>query len=83
MSASNTPNSTTKGPPTTERYLDTRLLPDEDADLRREILAVLGEEWLYAKNIWLAGRSPAELIGTPDEFQVRLVFRSVKGADLS
>ncbi len=83
MSASNVPNSSSRGQPSGERYLDIRLLPDEDTDLRREILAVMGEEWLYAKNVLLAGRSPAELIGTPDEFQVRLVFRSVKGADLS
>ena len=46
------------------------LLPDEDPDLRREILRTIGEEWLNAKNLWLEGRSPNDLIGTRDEFQV-------------
>jgi hypothetical protein len=80
MSASNAPKPTEKGQP---RYLDTRLLPDENPDLRKEILEIMGEGWLYAKNLWLAGRTPAELIGKPDEFQVRVLLRSVKGADLS
>jgi hypothetical protein len=64
------------------RY-DTTPLPGEFSDLRTEILVFLGEDWFYAKNVRLAGRSPAELLGTPEEFQVRLILRSIKGADLS
>ncbi|MBV9825354.1 MAG: hypothetical protein JO001_06745 [Alphaproteobacteria bacterium] len=64
-------------------YYDTTLLPDEDPDLTREVLETVGEAWLYAKNVWLAGRTPAELIGTRDEFQVRNLVRSIKGADLA
>jgi hypothetical protein len=43
----------------------------------------IGEEWLNAKNLWLEGRSPNDLIGTRDEFQVRDLFRSIKAAALS
>jgi hypothetical protein len=67
----------------TKDYVDTALLPDEDPNLRAEILNIVGEEWLYAKNIHLQGRTPAELIGTRDEFQVRLLLRSIKSGDLS
>lgn len=79
---------TTTPPETGQRstqapYIDKSLLPDEDPDITREILDVMGKDWLYTKNIWLAGRVPAELIGTPDEFQIRLLLRSIKGADLS
>jgi hypothetical protein len=59
------------------------LLPDEDPNLRSEILKVVGEDWLYAENTRLGGHTPHELIGTPDEFRVRLVLRSIKSADLS
>ena len=62
---------------------DTSLLQDEDRDLQREIVQVVGEEWLRAKNSWLGGRAPQEFIGTPDEFRVRNILRSIKGADLS
>jgi hypothetical protein len=65
------------------KFRDTRLLPDEDQNLRREITSTIGEEWLYAKNVWLEGRTPNELIGTRDEFEVRDLFRSIKGAALS
>jgi hypothetical protein len=64
-------------------FRDRSLLPDEDPDLRREILRTIGEEWLNAKNLWLEGRSPNDLIGTRDEFQVRDLFRSIKAAALS
>jgi hypothetical protein len=64
-------------------YRDTSLLPGEDVDLRAEILRTLGEEWLYAENIWLGGRIPSELIGTPDEFQVRDVLRSIRFSGIS
>ena len=63
------------------KYRDTSLLPDEDANLTREILDVVGEEWLHAKSILLGGHSPKELIGTPDEFQVRIALRLIKSAE--
>jgi hypothetical protein len=66
-----------------ELEVETSLLPDEDPNLRREIVDVIGEEWLYAENSRLGGHAPQELIGTPDEFRVRLVLRSIKSADLS
>jgi hypothetical protein len=65
------------------KFRDTSLLPDEDPNLREEILRVVGEEWLNTENIRLGGHAPRELIGTPDEFRVRLVLRSIKSADLS
>jgi Protein of unknown function (DUF2384) len=58
-------------------------LPDENPNLREEILKVIGEEWLNTENTRLGGHTPRELIGTPDEFRVRLVLRSIKSADLS
>ena len=64
-------------------YLDQRLLPDEDKDLRSEILRTLGplgEEWLTSQNIHLGGSSPQDLIGTRDEFSVRVALRSLKVA---
>jgi hypothetical protein len=64
-------------------FRDMSLLPDEDPNLRGEILRSIGEEWLNAKNVWLEGRSPNDLIGTRDEFQVRDLFRSIKAAALS
>jgi hypothetical protein len=67
----------------TTNYLDMSLLPDEDPNLKREILKVVGEEWLYAENTRLGGHSPQDLIGTPDEFRVRLVLRSIKSTDLA
>jgi Protein of unknown function (DUF2384) len=59
------------------------LLPGEDQNLRKEILKVVGEEWLHTANTRLGGHTPQELIGTPDEFRVRLILRSIKSADLS
>lgn len=67
----------------TTKFRDTSLLPGEDPNLRTEILKVVGEEWLHAENTRLGGHTPEELIGTPDEFRVRLVLRSIKSADLS
>ena len=61
-------------------YQDMSLLPDEDPNLRREILDTLGEDWLHTKNWRLAGHTPEELIGTPSEFRVRVVLRSIKMA---
>jgi hypothetical protein len=66
-----------------ELYRDTSLLPGEDPNLEREILETIGEEWLRAKNMRLGGRAPVELIGTSNEFRVRVVLRSIKGAEPS
>jgi hypothetical protein len=64
-------------------FQDKSLLEGEDPNLTTEILKVVGEEWLKAGNTRLGGHSPQELIGTPEEFRVRLVLRSIKSADLS
>jgi len=64
-------------------FRDQRLLPGENPDLKIEILNTLGEEWLYAKNLWLEGRAPDELIGTSEEFKVRDLLRSIRVAALS
>jgi len=65
------------------RFRDQRILPDENPDLRRENLNTIGEEWLFAKNLWLEGRAPDELIGTSEEFKVRDLLRSIRAAALS
>ena len=59
------------------------LLPDEDPKFRNEILRTVGEEWLHTPNVWLAGHTPEDLLGTPSEFQVRDILRSVMVAALS
>jgi hypothetical protein len=59
------------------------LLPGEDANLKDEILEVIGEQWLYTKNSWFSGRAPIALIGTPEEPVVRDIVRSIKAADFS
>jgi hypothetical protein len=65
------------------RHKDTSLLPGEDENLRKEIVDTMGDEWLQAKNVWLANRAPVEVIGTPDEFHVRALLRSLRVAALS
>ena len=65
------------------RHQDTSLLPDEDPNLRKEIENSIGDGWLNAKNIWLGNRAPSELLGTPDEFHVRALLRSLRAAALS
>jgi hypothetical protein len=65
------------------RRSDSELLPDENPDIKKEILEVVGEEWLHAKNTWFAGRTPLALIGTPEEPELRDVVRSIKAADFS
>lgn len=62
---------------------DTSLLPGESPSLRKDILETVGEEWLHAKNIALQGRSPADLIGTREEFRVRQMWRSFMAAAIS
>jgi hypothetical protein len=64
-------------------HKDTSLLPDEDPNLTNEILNTVGEDWMYVKNVWLGNRAPRDLIGTPDEFHVRALLRSIKVAALS
>jgi hypothetical protein len=65
------------------KQLDTRLLPDEDEDLEKEILKIVGKKWLYAKNPWFDNKSPKDLIGTDLEFQIRILLRMLIVADLS
>ena len=62
---------------------DTRLLPGEDEDLRKDILKTVGEDWLFAKNPWLENKTPDALIGTDREFRVRSLWRILVAADLS
>jgi hypothetical protein len=62
---------------------DTRLLKDESPNLRDDIKQTVGEDWLYAKNIWLENRTPQQLIGTDQEFRVRDLLRILMTADLS
>jgi hypothetical protein len=62
---------------------DTSLLPGESKDLSEDVLKVVGEEWLLAKNLYLGNRAPNELIGTPEEFRVRNMLRSFLVAALS
>jgi class 3 adenylate cyclase len=65
------------------QFMDESLLPDENTNLRSEILEFIGEDWLDTRNVNLQGRTPAEVIGTPNEFQVRLLLRSIKSGDFS
>lgn len=65
------------------KFRDTSLLPDEDPNLRGEIVKTIGKEWLNAKNVWLEGHTPNELIGTRKEFEVRDLLRSIRGFALS
>ena len=62
---------------------DTRLLPGEDEDLRQDILRTVGEDWLFAKNLWLEKKAPYDLLGTDQEFRVRNLWRILMAADLS
>ena len=62
---------------------DTRLLPGEDEDLRKDILKTVGEAWLSAENPWLENKTPEALIGTDREFRVRRLWRILVAADLS
>ena len=59
------------------------LLPDENPDLKAEILEVVGEYWLNAPNAWLSCRAPAALLGTAEEPKLRDLVRSIKSADFS
>ena len=62
---------------------DTALLPDENLNLKEELLNVMGEEWLTTKNVLLNGFAPQELLGTRHEFILRDILRSVMVAALS
>lgn len=62
---------------------DKSLLPGEDKDLRADILKTVGEDWLFAKNVWLQDQKPDDLIGTSDEYRVRNILRSIRSAGLS
>lgn len=62
---------------------DRRLLSDERADLKAEILETVGKNWLVSENVWLNNRAPSELIGTSEEYKVRDILRSFRSAGLS
>ncbi len=72
----------TQKPKTSGIFKDTSLLPDENPDIRKEAISLLGEDvaqkWLNAKNIQLRLQTPNELIGTPDEPLVRNILRTIK-----
>jgi len=62
---------------------DTTLLDDENPDIRKEIIETIGKDWLHTKNVLLNNRTPEDLIGTPDEIQLRDILRSYVIAALS
>jgi len=59
------------------------LLPDENPDLRAEIIAFIGEDWLNAPNSWFSGRLPSDLLGTDQEPLLRDRVRSIKSAEFT
>lgn len=58
-------------------------LPSEAADLRGAIISSVGEQWLYARNIWLGGVSPDECMRTGRESDVRDLLRSILASALT
>ena len=64
------------------------LFPDEMADIREEVRdffgdAQLGDQWLATGNSLFGGRKPEELIGMPDEDQLRNAIRLIKYVGMS
>jgi len=57
--------------------------PGETPDLRAEIVAFIGEDWLHAPNSWFSGRPPAALLGTGEENQLRDLVTSILVGDFS
>ena len=56
------------------------LLPDEHPDLRQEAEKVWGENtslWWEAPNAFLDGKPPRALAGTPEEWRVRELLRTI------
>ncbi len=70
-------------PTQSEPEPEMELLPDENPDLRAEILEWIGEEWLLSPNFIFSGRAPVALIGTPDESELRNRVRRIKSAEFS
>lgn len=56
------------------------LLPDEDADIRKEVKALVANPsmWLAAPNDQLGGQKPRDLIGTDREQLLRDLLRAIK-----
>ena len=59
------------------------LLPGEEPDIRKAIVDTIGEDWLNAKNLWCGDQPPSSLIGTPDEYKLRMILRSVLVSGIS
>ena len=57
-----------------------KLLPGESPDVLADVRELLtnADEWMNTPNTILGGRSPNELIGTPDEIRIRHILRGVK-----
>jgi uncharacterized protein (DUF2384 family) len=53
------------------------LLPGENTDIRVDVGFLLenADVWLKTPNTRLDGRTPQELIGTPDEVKIRNILR--------
>jgi hypothetical protein len=56
------------------------LLPDEKADIRQEIDALIADpaQWQDAPNDQLGGQKPKDLIGTEREQLLRDLLRAIK-----
>ena len=54
------------------------LLPGEHSDIREDVRVLLknADEWLNTANTNLGGRTPNELIGTPEEQKIRDILRA-------
>jgi len=76
-------NRMTQTTTTSEPDPEMELLPDENPDLKAEILEWIGEEWLCTPNSWFSGRPPSELLGTAEEPLLRDRVRSIKSAEFT
>ena len=56
------------------------LLPDEQADIRQEIVTLVDQpdKWLEMPNNRLGGQKPKDLIGTEREQLLRDLLRAIK-----
>ena len=62
---------------------DLPLLEGESSNLRRDAIAVFGEEWLTRPNLRLGGRTPLELIEQERGARVRDLIRAAKYIGIS
>jgi uncharacterized protein (DUF2384 family) len=69
--------------PQPSRPTQVQLLDGENPDIREEARDIAGEQWLHEPNSRLMGRTPEELIGSPQEVLVRDVLRSLKHIGIS